>query len=47
MCVLQCAILSPVFRVREFSITDAQPYSVTLKWTGGGLEEADKYVDYE
>lgn len=28
----QCAILSPAFKVREFSITDVVPYSVSLKW---------------
>ncbi|NXT96482.1 HS74L protein, partial [Anhinga rufa] len=27
-----CAILSPAFKVREFSITDVVPYSVTLRW---------------
>ncbi|XP_038203229.1 heat shock 70 kDa protein 4L isoform X1 [Arvicola amphibius] len=31
-CALQCAILSPAFKVREFSITDLVPYSVTLRW---------------
>jgi len=31
-CALQCAILSPTFRVRDFSITDCQPYPVTLYW---------------
>merc|ERR1711944_154095 len=32
-CALQCAILSPTFRVREFSVTDLQPYAVKLNWT--------------
>lgn len=31
-CALQCAILSPTFRVRDFSITDCQPYPITLSW---------------
>ncbi|XP_059554062.1 heat shock 70 kDa protein 4L isoform X2 [Myotis daubentonii] len=31
-CALQCAILSPAFKVREFSITDIVPYSITLRW---------------
>ncbi|KAK7806660.1 hypothetical protein U0070_021931 [Myodes glareolus] len=31
-CALQCAILSPAFKVREFSITDLVPYSITLRW---------------
>jgi heat shock 70kDa protein 4 len=29
-CSLQCAILSPAFRVRDFSITDYVPYSISL-----------------
>lgn len=33
-CALQCAILSPNFRVRDFSITDVQPYSIVLNWQG-------------
>ena len=36
---LQCAILSPTFRVRDFSITDAQPYPIKLHWQGGMDEE--------
>uniref|UniRef100_A0A8B9K4N7 Heat shock 70 kDa protein 4-like n=1 Tax=Astyanax mexicanus TaxID=7994 RepID=A0A8B9K4N7_ASTMX len=31
-CALQCAILSPAFKVREFSITDVVPYPISLKW---------------
>ncbi|XP_051536543.1 heat shock 70 kDa protein 4-like isoform X4 [Myxocyprinus asiaticus] len=32
-CALQCAILSPAFKVREFFITDVVPYPISLKWT--------------
>uniref|UniRef100_A0A672QW35 Heat shock protein 4a n=1 Tax=Sinocyclocheilus grahami TaxID=75366 RepID=A0A672QW35_SINGR len=32
-CALQCAILSPAFKVREFSITEVVPYPISLKWT--------------
>uniref|UniRef100_UPI00358EF122 heat shock 70 kDa protein 4-like n=1 Tax=Myxine glutinosa TaxID=7769 RepID=UPI00358EF122 len=32
-CALQCAMLSPVFKVRDFSITDAVPYTINLKWS--------------
>merc|ERR1711981_815172 len=35
-CALQCAILSPSFRVREFSVTDIQPYPIKLKWDNQG-----------
>uniref|UniRef100_A0A674MC70 Heat shock protein 4b n=1 Tax=Takifugu rubripes TaxID=31033 RepID=A0A674MC70_TAKRU len=31
-CALQCAILSPAFKVREFSTTDVVPYPISLKW---------------
>ncbi|XP_034934866.1 heat shock 70 kDa protein 4L isoform X2 [Chelonus insularis] len=31
-CALQCAMLSPAVRVREFSITDIQPYPIKLTW---------------
>lgn len=41
-CALQCAILSPTFRVRDFSITDCQQYPINLKWQAS-LEEADRY----
>ncbi|KAJ0003943.1 hypothetical protein NQD34_010157 [Periophthalmus magnuspinnatus] len=37
-CALQCAILSPAFKVREFSITDVVPYSISLKWHSAAEE---------
>ncbi|KAM9846541.1 heat shock 70 kDa protein 4a isoform 2-T2 [Aulostomus maculatus] len=45
-CALQCAILSPAFKVREFSITDVVPYSVSLKWnsaTEEGLSDCEVF----
>ncbi|XP_071088579.1 heat shock 70 kDa protein 4-like [Haliotis cracherodii] len=33
-CALQCAILSPTFRVRDFHVTNSQPYPITLSWQG-------------
>uniref|UniRef100_A0AAY4EMG7 Heat shock protein 4b n=1 Tax=Denticeps clupeoides TaxID=299321 RepID=A0AAY4EMG7_9TELE len=39
-CALQCAILSPAFKVREFSITDVVPYPISLKWNSAA-EEGD------
>jgi len=40
-CALQCAILSPTFKVREFSVTDIQPYPIKLVWDNtGGVEGA-------
>ncbi|KAM9192481.1 heat shock protein 105 kDa isoform 1-T2 [Dugong dugon] len=32
-CALQCASLSPAFKVREFSITDAVPFPISLVWS--------------
>ncbi|XP_041359091.1 heat shock 70 kDa protein 4-like isoform X2 [Gigantopelta aegis] len=43
-CALQCAILSPTFRVRDFSITDCQPYSITLTWQGPIEEDSSMEV---
>ena len=31
-CALQCAMLSPTFRVREFVVNDVTPYPITLSW---------------
>ncbi|EST05767.1 Heat shock protein 70 family [Kalmanozyma brasiliensis GHG001] len=31
-CTLACAVLSPVFKVREFSVHDATPYSIKVTW---------------
>ena len=38
-CAMQCAILSPSFRVREFSVKDSQPYRIKLAWGPIGLTE--------
>ncbi|XP_054453020.1 heat shock 70 kDa protein 4b [Anoplopoma fimbria] len=37
-CALQCAILSPAFKVREFSITDVVTYPISLKWHSAAEE---------
>lgn len=31
-CALQCAMISPLFRVRDFEVIDALPYGVALQW---------------
>ena len=31
-CALQCAMLSPAVRVRDFSVTDIQNYPIKLVW---------------
>ncbi|XP_031436250.2 heat shock 70 kDa protein 4L, partial [Clupea harengus] len=45
-CALQCAILSPAFKVREFSITDVVPFPITLRWKSSmdsGVGECDVF----
>ncbi|XP_041828607.1 heat shock 70 kDa protein 4L [Melanotaenia boesemani] len=45
-CALQCAILSPAFKVREFSITDVVPFPITLRWKSpaeDGLGECEVF----
>nr|XP_056714289.1 heat shock protein 105 kDa [Euleptes europaea] len=37
-CALQCAILSPAFKVREFSITDVVPFPISLLWSAEAEE---------
>uniref|UniRef100_A0A672IK41 Heat shock 70 kDa protein 4L-like n=1 Tax=Salarias fasciatus TaxID=181472 RepID=A0A672IK41_SALFA len=46
-CALQCAILSPACKVREFSITDVVPFPITLRWkspTEDGLGECEVFT---
>uniref|UniRef100_A0A8C1KJV8 Heat shock protein 4b n=1 Tax=Cyprinus carpio TaxID=7962 RepID=A0A8C1KJV8_CYPCA len=41
-CALQCAILSPAFKVREFSITDVVAFPISLKWNSAA-EDGVRY----
>jgi len=41
--LLKCAILSPAFKVREFSITDAVPFPISLVWNHDS-EDTEGYV---
>ncbi|KAG8201418.1 hypothetical protein JTE90_024291 [Oedothorax gibbosus] len=38
-CALQCAMLSPTFKVRDFSITDIQPYPIKIVYKAVKTEE--------
>ena len=38
-CALQCAMLSPTFRVREFVVNDVTPYPVVLTWKSQNTED--------
>ncbi|KAK1307321.1 Heat shock 70 kDa protein 14 [Acorus calamus] len=33
-CALECAILSPTFKVREFQVNEGFPFSIALTWKG-------------
>ncbi|KAL9274251.1 Heat shock 70 kDa protein 14-like protein [Drosera capensis] len=33
-CALQCAILSPTFKVREFQVNESFPFDIALSWKG-------------
>lgn len=43
-CALQCAMLSPAVRVREFSVTDIQPYPLKLTWDATQGEDGEMEV---
>ncbi|XP_067141998.1 heat shock 70 kDa protein 4 [Centruroides vittatus] len=43
-CALQCAMLSPTFKVRDFAIADVQPYAIKLLWSADKGEEGEMEV---
>ncbi|KAM0933443.1 putative Heat shock protein 70 family [Dioscorea sansibarensis] len=44
-CALQCAILSPTFKVREFQVHDGFPYSIALSWEGSAPDSENEITD--
>ncbi|KAL5056915.1 hypothetical protein RYX36_028519 [Vicia faba] len=42
---LQCAILSPTFKVREFQVNESFPFSISLSWKGSGSDAHDSAPD--
>lgn len=42
---LQCAILSPTFKVREFQVNESFPFSVSLSWKYSGSDAPDSESD--
>lgn len=38
-CALQCAMLSPAVRVRDFAVTDIQMYPVHINWDGHDAQD--------
>ncbi|KAJ0744467.1 putative Heat shock protein 70 family [Helianthus annuus] len=37
-CALECAFLSPTFKVREFQVQESFPFSIALTWKGSAQE---------
>ncbi|XP_039124851.1 LOW QUALITY PROTEIN: heat shock 70 kDa protein 15-like [Dioscorea cayenensis subsp. rotundata] len=44
-CALECAILSPTFKVREFRVYDSFPFSVALSWKGSSSDSQNGAAD--
>ncbi|KAF5302291.1 hypothetical protein FQA39_LY10330 [Lamprigera yunnana] len=44
-CALQCAMLSPAVRVRDFNVTDSQMYPISLSWDASGDGEAPGEIE--
>lgn len=44
-CALQCAMLSPAVRVREFSVKDVQNYAISVSWDASSDGEAAGEVE--
>ena len=40
-CALQCAILSPTFKVHEFKVQESFSFSIALAWKGSAPESED------
>ncbi|ONK66427.1 uncharacterized protein A4U43_C06F7900 [Asparagus officinalis] len=44
-CALQCAILSPTFKVRDFQVHESFPFPVSLTWKGSATGSPDETVE--
>jgi molecular chaperone DnaK (HSP70) len=47
-CALQCAMLSPAFRVKEFEVHDLSPYPIDFAWGAAPAktpESLEKFTD--
>merc|ERR1719502_1075896 len=40
-CALQAAMLSPLYKVREFKVEDKVPKNITFTWMGSSAADAD------
>ncbi|XP_076902725.1 heat shock 70 kDa protein 15-like [Bidens hawaiensis] len=44
-CALECAILSPTFKVREFQVQESFPFSIALTWKGSAQDPQNGNVE--
>merc|ERR1719254_477997 len=44
-CALQAAILSPLYKVRDFKVEDTTPFSVLVGWMGSSADSAAQGQD--
>merc|ERR1712125_137168 len=45
-CALQAAILSPLYKVRDFKVEDCSPFAINVGWMGAGsVAEAEAAKD--
>ncbi|XP_058226855.1 heat shock 70 kDa protein 15-like [Rhododendron vialii] len=44
-CALECAILSPTFKVREFQVNESFPFPIALSWKGAALDTENGGAD--
>ncbi|KAK9060489.1 hypothetical protein SSX86_021193 [Deinandra increscens subsp. villosa] len=44
-CALECAILSPTFKVRDFQVQESFPFSIALTWKGSAHDSQNGKVE--
>ncbi|KAJ6932652.1 hypothetical protein NC651_008170 [Populus alba x Populus x berolinensis] len=46
-CALQCAILSPTFKVRDFQVHECFPFSIAVSWKGAAPDSQNGAADHQ
>lgn len=46
-CALQCAILSPTFKVRDFQVHESFPFNIALSWKGSTNDSENGALDLQ
>merc|ERR1711865_1361217 len=44
-CALQAAILSPLYKVRDFKVEDTTPYGISVGWMGSAADAETKKME--